>query len=232
MHEGTTGTMAITIEHGTRVLFTGDSITDTGRREGVGEGLGDGYVRRIADAPEFAGVEVLNTGIGGDTSADLGARFANDVLALRPDVLSILVGVNDTWRRYDSDRETSVEDYATNYRTMLTAARDAGIALVLIEPFLLPVLRSQRAWRDDLDPKIAAVRALAAEFGAALVPADVELTRLAGSDGAAALASDGVHPTAAGHDAIARLWLRTVLAADGAPADASADAYADAGATS
>jgi lysophospholipase L1-like esterase len=214
MHEETTGTMAITIGRGTRVLFTGDSITDTGRRDGVGDGLGDGYVRRIADAPEFGGAVVLNTGIGGDTSADLGARFANDVLALRPDVLSILVGINDTWRRYDSDRETSVEDYAANYRTMLTAARDAGISLVLVEPFLLPVLRSQRAWREDLDPKIAVVRALATEFDAVLVPADVELSRLAETDGAATLASDGVHPTAAGHDAIARLWLRTVLSQD------------------
>lgn len=220
--------MAITIGHGTRVLFTGDSVTDTGRRDGVGDGLGDGYVRRIADSPEFAGVEVLNTGIGGDTSADLGARFAQDVLAHRPDVLSILVGVNDTWRRYDSDLETSVDDYTANYRTMLTAARDAGIALVLVEPFLLPVLRSQRAWRGDLDPKIAVVRALAAEFGAVLVPADVELTRLAESEGAAALASDGVHPTTAGHDAIARLWLRTVLSGDGAPADASMEAAAHA----
>jgi lysophospholipase L1-like esterase len=203
--------MAIMIGHGVRVLFTGDSITDTGRRDGVGDGLGDGYVRRIADAPELAGADVVNTGIGGDTSADLLARFPDDVLAHRPDVLSILVGINDTWRRYDSDTETSVESYTANLRTMLSAARDAGIAIVLVEPFLLPVLRAQRSWREDLDPKIAAVRALAVEFGAVLVPADVELSRLAESVGAAALASDGVHPTAAGHDAIARLWIRTVL---------------------
>lgn len=210
--------MAITIGRGTRVLFTGDSITDTGRRDGVGGGLGDGYVRRIADATEFDGVEVVNTGIGGDTSADLLARFPRDVLAHRPDVLSILVGINDTWRRYDSDSETSVESYTANLRTMLSAARDSGIALVLVEPFLLPVLRSQKSWREDLDPKIAAVRALAAEFDAALVPADVDLTRLAESEGAAALASDGVHPTAAGHDVIARSWIRTVLG-DGASVD-------------
>jgi lysophospholipase L1-like esterase len=203
--------MAIMIGHGTRVLFTGDSITDTGRREGVGDGLGDGYVRRIADAPELAGADIVNTGIGGDTSADLLARFPDDVLAHRPDVLSILVGINDTWRRYDSDTETSVEAYSANLRTMLSAARDAGISIVLVEPFLLPVLRAQRSWREDLDPKIAAARALAVEFDAVLVPADVELSRLAESEGTAALASDGVHPTAAGHDAIARLWIRTVL---------------------
>lgn len=218
--------MAIMIGHGVRVLFTGDSITDTGRREGVGDGLGDGYVRRIADAPELAGADVVNTGIGGDTSADLLARFPDDVLAHRPDVLSILVGINDTWRRYDSDTETSVESYTANLRTMLSAARDAGIAIVLVEPFLLPVLRAQRSWREDLDPKIAAVRALAAEFDAVLVPADVELSRLAESEGAAALASDGVHPTAAGHDAIARLWIRTVLGDDEQASDADIPAGA------
>jgi lysophospholipase L1-like esterase len=206
--------MAITIESGTRVLFTGDSITDTGRRDGVGGGLGDGYVRRIADSPAFAGVDVVNTGIGGDRVVDLLARVPDDVLSHRPDVLSVLVGINDTWRRYDADDETSVEDYTARYRTVLTAARDAGIALVVIEPFLLPVLRSQRSWRQDLDPKIEAVRALAAEFDAVLVPADVELSRLAAERGAADLAYDGVHPTPAGHDALAALWLRTVLGAE------------------
>lgn len=214
--------MAITIGRGTRVLFTGDSITDTGRREGVGDGLGDGYVRRLADSPAFDGVEVVNTGIGGDTSADLAARFAHDVLAHEPDVLSILIGVNDTWRRYDADRETSVDEFTESYRRVLSAAKDAGIAIVLVEPFLLPVLRAQKAWREDLDPKIAAVRALASDYDAVLVPADTELTRLAETGGAAALASDGVHPTAAGHEAIARLWLGTVLG-DDAAALSSAD---------
>ncbi|RUR03336.1 SGNH/GDSL hydrolase family protein [Labedella endophytica] len=206
--------MAITIGRGTRVLFTGDSITDTGRRDGVGDGLGDGYVRRIADAPRFQGVEVVNTGIGGDRAADLLARFSEDVLAHRPDVLSVLLGINDTWRRYDADDETGVEEFADRYRSMLAASRDAGIALVLIEPFLLPVLRAQKTWREDLDPKIAAVRTLAAEFDAVLVPADTELSRLAVERGAAALTADGVHPTPEGHDALAALWLHTVTGHD------------------
>ncbi|PSL37082.1 lysophospholipase L1-like esterase [Labedella gwakjiensis] len=206
--------MAITIGHGTRVLFTGDSITDAGRRDGVGDGLGDGYVRRLADSREFDGVDVVNTGVGGDRVVDLLARLSDDVLAHRPDVLSILVGINDTWRRYDDHDETSVEDFTSRYRTLLTAAREAGFALVLVEPFVLPVLRAQKMWREDLDPKIEAVRALAAEFDAVLVPADVELGRLAAERGAPSLAEDGVHPTPEGHDALAALWLRTVLSTD------------------
>lgn len=203
--------MVITIGRGSRVLFTGDSITDVGRRDGVGEGLGDGYVRRIAESPAFEGVEVVNTGVAGDRTTDLLARFPRDVLAHEPDVLSILIGINDTWRRYTDGDETPTERYAELYTGALTAARDAGIAVVLIEPFVLPVLRAQKAWREDLDPKIDVVRSLAAQFDAVLVPADVSLTALAQEHGAAALAEDGVHPTAAGHDAIARLWLSTVL---------------------
>lgn len=80
--------------------------------------------------------------------------------------------------------------------------------MILLEPFVLPVTEEQAtAWRDDLDPKIEVVRRLATEFGAPLVPLDVELNKLAARTGAAALAGDGVHPSDQGHAAISRLWL-------------------------
>ncbi|WP_382308178.1 SGNH/GDSL hydrolase family protein [Herbiconiux sp. UC225_62] len=192
------------------VLFVGDSVTDCDRRTDP-DGLGDGYVRVLAATPELAGRTVLNRGISGNRVVDLEARWADDVLAVDAGVVSILIGINDTWRRYDSDDPTSAADFEAGYRRLLAplAARP-GTSIVLMEPFVLPVTPEQSAWRDDLDPKIAVVRRLAAEFGATLVPTDVELTALAGAagaGGAAALAADGVHPTPQGHAAIAAIWL-------------------------
>jgi acyl-CoA thioesterase-1 len=192
------------------VLFVGDSVTDCGRRDDP-EGLGSGYVRVLAATPELAGRTVLNRGISGNRVVDLETRWADDVLAVDAGVVSILIGINDTWRRYDSDDPTTVEAYQAGYRRLLEplAARP-GTALVLMEPFVLPVTPEQAGWRDDLDPKIEVVHRLAAEYGATLVPTDVELTRLAaeaGAGGAVALAEDGVHPTPQGHAAIAAIWL-------------------------
>jgi lysophospholipase L1-like esterase len=197
------------------VLFVGDSVTDCDRRSDP-DGLGRGYVRVLAATPELGGRTMVNRGISGNRVVDLEARWADDVLAARDSaagaaVVSILIGINDTWRRYDSDDPTSAADFEAGYRRLLAplAARPAT-SLVLVEPFLLPVTTAQGDWREDLDPKIDVVRRLAAEFGATLVPTDVELTRLAGEvgdGGTAALAADGVHPTPQGHAAIAAIWL-------------------------
>ena len=126
------------------------------------------------------------------------------------DVVSILIGVNDTWRRYDSGEQTSVAQYEERYCRLLDAVASAGSRLVLIEPFVLPVDEGQKMWRDDLDPKIEVVRKLAAHYSAILVPADVELTRQSERLGAVLLAVDGVHPTELGHERLAELWLDTV----------------------
>lgn len=188
------------------VLLVGDSVTDCGRRSDP-DGLGDGYVRMLAEGP-LQGVRVTNRGVGGDRAVDLAARWETDVLRERPDVLSVLVGVNDTWRRYDAGSTTAAPAFEATYRSLLGSALATGVRrLVLVEPFVLPVTPEQERWWDeDLGAKVEAVRRLAAEHEAVLVPAAVHLTGLATSAGAAALAADGVHPTAAGHRALADLW--------------------------
>jgi len=157
-------------------------------------------------------VEFLNRGISGDRVRDLRRRWRLDCLDLRPDLVSILIGVNDTWRRYDSDDPTSVEDFERDYVDVLERTRHVlpATRVVLLEPFLLPVREDQHTWREDLDPKLAVVRRLADSYGATLVPLDVVLQKAAETSGAAALAADGVHPTSEGHDLIARTWLETV----------------------
>ncbi|WP_328478172.1 GDSL-type esterase/lipase family protein [Actinoplanes sp. NBC_00393] len=182
------------------VLCTGDSITDCGRREDP-DHLGYGYVRRLT----VPGARIVNTGIGGDLSADLAARWDRDVLAHSPDVLSVLIGINDVWRRYDgAGQVTTAAEFAANLRGSLSRLQP-GVRLILIEPFVLPVTEEQQRWEaEDLGEKRATVRELATEFGAAFLPAQQILTAAAAREGAAAIAADGVHPTDRGHELLAQ----------------------------
>ena len=191
-----------------RTVFIGDSVTDCGRLELPPHG--DGYVREIAASGRLAG-EVLNMGISGHRLVDLVARWERDVIELQPTRVSVAIGINDTWRRYDDNDATAAADFEANYRALLTRTVHAtGAELVLCEPFLLPVAEEMEDWREDLDPKIDAVRRLAAEFGAKFVPFDETFTMLAEDTPMSELAADGIHPTALGHRRMAELWLDIV----------------------
>ena len=189
------------------LVFAGDSVTDCGRRTDP-EALGDGYVRDLWNDLGPQRPRIVNVGISGNRAVDLRERWATDVLAHEPDLVSVLIGINDTWRRYDEDDPTSTEEFEAAYRAILEPVQ---AKLVLVEPFLLAVKEEQREWREDLDPKIEVVRRLAGEFEAVLVPADVEFNRQAEAVGATTLADDGVHPTAAGHQLLADLWRQSVM---------------------
>lgn len=192
-----------------RTVFIGDSVTDCGRLELPP--YGGGYVRDIVASGRLAG-DVINVGTSGHRLVDLVARWDRDVLEAEPTRVSIAIGINDTWRRYDDNDPTSAEAFEDNYRAVLTRTRNAtGAALVLCEPFLLPVEEAMHGWREDLDPKIEVVHRLAAEFGATLVPFDAHLAALALRTPKVELAGDGIHPTGAGHRAMADLWLQTVV---------------------
>jgi acyl-CoA thioesterase-1 len=203
------------------IVFAGDSVTDCGRRDDP-EGLGDGYVRRLAEADALVGTIVLNRGVSGDRSRDLLARWETDVLVAEPSLVSIMIGINDTWRGFDSDDPTGAESYEANLRGMLDTTRTHGISTVLVEPFALPTGVVQPEWREDLDPKLRVVRALADEYRAVLLPLDSILRAEINSGVSAAqdLAPDGVHPGPLGHERIASLWLRhaaELVAAASAP---------------
>lgn len=193
-------------------VFIGDSVTEAGRFEDP-RGLGYGYVQIIAERLRRlgSGATVLNRGVSGNRVPDLAARWHEDCLELKPKLVSIAVGVNDTWRRYDSNDPTSVTKFEEGYRALLESLCGLAPQVVLMEPFLLPVSADQEVWREDLDPKIAVVRTLADEFGATLVATDDFLNARRASPQDESLAPDGVHPSASGHEAIATLWLNTVV---------------------
>ena len=189
-------------------VFIGDSVTDCGRLEVPP--FGDGYVFNIANSTRLSG-EIINVGTSGHRLVDLENRWNTDVLAHQPTLVSVAIGINDTWRRYDDNDPTSVEAFEDSYRRVLTATKAQGNPeLVLCEPFLLAVRDEMNTWREDLDPKIAVVHKLATEFNAKLVPFDQRFNDLAGEMSMSELAEDGIHPSKLGHQIMADLWLRTV----------------------
>ena len=194
-----------------KYLFIGDSVTDCARSESTDD-LGDGYVKNLARPLAARNGVVINRGISGNRVIDLLNRWDTDCLHLQPDTLTVLIGVNDTWRRYSQQDATSTESYRTGYHTLLTQARATNprLQLVLVEPFILPIRPDQVSWiHDDLTAKIAAVHQLAETFSARLIPAHRHLTQQATEVGASRIAADGIHPTPLGHKMLADLWLST-----------------------
>ena len=203
------------IQKDAKVLFQGDSITDCGRDREQGT-LGNGYANYTAALfnslyPEL-NVTFINNGISGNRTADLCQRWTEDCINLKPDVLSILIGINDTWRRYDSNSPTTAEQYYENYKEILTRTKlEIGdIPIIMLEPFLLPCPEDRIAWREDVDPKIQKARLLAREFNAIYIPLDGIFAQNSTVVEPSYWAADGVHPTSAGHALIARLWIDAV----------------------
>jgi acyl-CoA thioesterase I len=186
------------------ILFIGDSVTDCGRRDDAPDYLGDGYVRLVAQ--KLPDRRVVNVGISGNRVIDLRDRWNIDVVQQKPEILSVYIGINDTWRRYDDHDRTTTESFEADYRACLADVGGAS-TLILVEPFVLPVTEEQELWHEDLDGKRAVVAELAAEFGAGFVPLQSLLAAAAEDHGAAALAQDGVHPAELGHRMIADAWL-------------------------
>lgn len=194
------------------ILFMGDSITDCGRsRENPAE-LGNGYANMIAnrlnaDMPELD-LKFLNFGISGHRVKDLKARWQEDCLNHNPDILSIMIGINDVWRRYDSDDPTPAEAFLADYRDIIKAVKaKCNSQIIMIEPFVLPVSEDRKEWREDLDPKIAGIRELALEFADAYVPMDGIFAAASIRREPAFWSADGVHPSQAGHQLMTDAWI-------------------------
>ena len=190
------------------IVFIGDSVTDCGRD--IEPPFGDGYVREISRTGILTG-DIINVGTSGHRLVDLEKRWQSDVLDHKPTMLSVAIGINDMWRRYDDNDPTSVEDFRDRYHRILTWTKaELNPQFVLCEPFLLHVREEMKAWREDLDPKIAVVHEMAREFRAVLVPFDQHLNALAEKMPMADIAEDGIHPTPFGHQEMARLWLKSI----------------------
>lgn len=127
-------------------LFQGDSITDAGRDYSDYHELGQGYPKYAAelirdrfDDPKNGTIEFINLGISGHRTRDLRARWQKDCIDLQPDIVSIMIGINDTWRAFDSNDPTPVEEFEDNYRYLLSEIKaHTNAKILLLEPYVLP----------------------------------------------------------------------------------------------
>ena len=206
----------------TTVLFQGDSITDCGRNRSITTAnstaaLGTGYPLLLAgmirERHADRDVQVFNRGVSGNIVADLQARWQGDTLDLKPAVLSILIGVNDVWHTIGkSPADEVVRTYESGYSALLDGTRSAlpGVRIVVLEPFVLRTGAVTDAWFPEFDQLRAACRRIASHAGAQFVPLHEMFQRRAAKSSPAYWAADGVHPTAAGHEAIAQEWINAV----------------------
>lgn len=209
------------LQKGEKLLFIGDSITDCDRAKPTGEGLfgalGKGYVSLVdamlqAVYPEL-GIRVVNKGTGGHNVLDLQARWQEDVLDQKPDWLSIMIGINDVWRQYDTPFIKEWHVYADKYeatlRELVEQTKPHVSNLVLMTPFYLES-NEQDAMRSTMDEYGAIVKRIASESGAIFVDTQAAFNEVLKELYAATLAWDRVHPTQAGHIVLARAFLNKI----------------------
>jgi lysophospholipase L1-like esterase len=209
------------IEPKSRLVMIGDSITDCGRARPIGErrgeGLGDGYVALVdallgATHPE-KNIRISNTGISGNTVRDLTARWQTDVLDLRPDWLSIMIGTNDVWRQFDNPAYPSTHVYPQEYEAKLTelvkTTRPKVEGLVLMTPFYIQPDAAD-AMRAMMDRYGTIVKRIAAANNAIFVDTQAEYNRAMQHQDPLGLAADRVHPTMTGHMILALAFLKAV----------------------
>ncbi|MBA2480040.1 MAG: SGNH/GDSL hydrolase family protein [Planctomycetes bacterium] len=201
-----------------KLVMIGDSITDVERARPIGEGLfgalGKGYVAYVdgllASAYPAHRIRVVNVGTSGNTVRDLKARWQTDVLDLKPDWLSIMIGINDVWRQFDSPLRTEIhvglDEYQRTLEELVAATKPSLKGLVLMTPFYIETNR-QDAMRAQMDRYGAAVGAVAKKHGAILVDMQAAYDRVLAHGHSAGLAWDRVHPTHVGHMLMARAFL-------------------------
>jgi lysophospholipase L1-like esterase len=204
------------------ILFQGDSITDAGRsRLAFGpnsrDGMGFGYPRlvmeNLLERPPYQHLQFYNQGVSGDQIRDLEYRWEGDTIRLLPDLISILIGVNDTWNYLLLGLGSSPAEYQEVYRKLLKNTRERlpYIQFVLCEPFLLVTGEVTQDWVKDLSQRQAAVKDLAEKFNAVFVPFQSALDQAAKEMPAHRLLDDGVHPTEKGHRVLAECWTKAVF---------------------
>jgi lysophospholipase L1-like esterase len=201
------------------IVFQGDSITDAGRnRESTDANsagaLGNGYPLLVASAvlaehPARA-LRFYNRGISGNKVPDLQQRWTTDTIDLHPDVLSILIGVNDFWHKLDHGYNGTVQDYEQQYTALLDETRRAlpRVRLIVLEPFVLRTGAVDARWFPEFDQRRAVAARVATHARATFVPLQSIFNQRARTAPPEYWAADGVHPTPAGHAVIADHWRR------------------------
>lgn len=209
------------LEQGDKLVFIGDSITDCGRAQPVGEGvfnaLGTGYVSLVdaylnATRPDLH-IRTINMGISGNTVRDLAKRWQSDVMDLRPDWLSMMIGINDVWRQFDSptrpEEQVLIDEYEITLRSLVRETKPQLKGLVLMTPFYLEPCKED-AMRARMDEYGQVVKCIAREFDAIFVDTQAAFQSVLNHQYSAFLAWDRVHPNLTGHTVLMQAFLKAI----------------------
>ena len=199
-----------------KILFQGDSVTDAGRDRSDPHDMGNGYPRyasaMIQDSFPDTEFEFFNLGISGNRTEHLVERLEADFIEIQPDIVSILIGVNDVWHHYAFEYvETTDEQFEANYRKVLDNLKSRTNArILLIQPFLLETVDpAKQELCEELARKQAIVKRLADEYADAYLPLDEVLHSMTEEE-PAYYAADGVHPTPDGACCIGEAYLGAI----------------------
>lgn len=195
------------------ILFQGDSITDCGR----GDGLGTGYPLLVSaslglDFP--AEYEFINRGISGNRVVDVYARIKADIINLKPDVMSILIGINDVWHEFARENGVDAEKFYKIYSMLIEEVKSAlpNIKIMILEPFVLPGVANEgryEEWRPEVIKRAEKAKLIAEKYGLPFIPLQDKFDEACKDAPADYWLRDGVHPTANGHELIKREWIKT-----------------------
>lgn len=206
-------------ENNDRIVFAGDSVTDMESTNPVGEGLfeslGRGYVRLLesllsAYYPEV-NLRITNSGISGNTSRDLLARFDRDVVELNPDWVSICIGINDVWRQFDTpgqlDWAVSPEDYEKNIEEMILRIKDKVKGIFILSPYIIESNREDMM-RKRMDEYVAICAKLAKKYNCIYVNFQKMYEDYCQIRHSCYIAWDRIHPNQVGSALMAREFLK------------------------
>ncbi|WP_258881446.1 SGNH/GDSL hydrolase family protein [Paenibacillus sp. sptzw28] len=207
--------------HHSTILFQGDSITDGNRSRDndLNHVMGHGYAYLIAsrlgaDHPDRS-LNFVNRGISGNRIVDLYVRWQEDAVNIKPDIVSILVGVNDVLLEFMNGTGVSAAKYRRVYELLIEELRQANpeVVTVLCEPFILPVGQvadNWPQWNKEISLRQEAAKLIARRTGSIYVPLQQEFYSAAENAPCSYWLWDGFHPTPAGHEIIARKWIECV----------------------
>jgi len=204
------------------ILFQGDSITDCGRSRENFDNVGTGYpllVKSLLGYEHPESFQFQNRGISGNRIVDVYARIKADIINLKPDYMSILIGVNDVWHEFGNHNGVDADKFEKIYGMLIEEIRAAlpDIKIMILEPFCLRASATENTeeypdkwntFRTEVEKRALKARAVSEKYGLTFVPLQEKLDKAAETTENTYWLADGVHPTAMGHELIKREWLK------------------------
>lgn len=199
-----------------KILFQGDSITDAERSRDNDADRGIGYPTLVSAELGYLQPDVyefINRGISGNRSIDLLARVKSDIINQKPDIMSILIGVNDVWHEFMYQNGIDAKRYEKYYTMIIEEVTEAlpDIKIMILEPFVLKGSGTEEHWdtfRNEVEKRAEASKNIAERFGLKFVPLMKKFDKASTAASSGYWLADGVHPTSAGHELIAREWIK------------------------